>query len=197
VLAPDERSFPDQDSSPALASTSLERSWSSTALRYQRGAALFELRFEHRDFAEILVARGLADAESDSTSVSRLTHFRIAWEHQLDAEWRTRVLTSRVRYDHDLDEFRHRRHDTMFGLFVERALGWGNWVDVGYLGTAFDWHTDPPGGPYEDDRDGFASKVSLGWTLEVEGRGWLRALLSHEPDPQQFGGASVMAQVLF
>ena len=73
----------------------------------------------------------------------------------------------------------------------------GHAADLRYMGTLHEWTTMPPDPAFGPDRDGYASKVGLGWTYGFSEGTWLRASISHEPDPQRFGGGNVQLQLRF
>lgn len=189
-----ERRFPDPVRSPERASLRERRSWSGHAIRWIGDGRILEFRFEHRDLDRV---EGGRDTTPDRRHDSRWRHARLAWEEDLGRAWRVRASVHRLHYDNAFETVDHTRRETMAGLFVERALPADQWIDLGWMSTDFSWQSTPDGSVYGRDQDGVASKLVLGWTLEVDDRAWLRALLSHEPDPQQFGGANVQAQVLF
>jgi hypothetical protein len=197
VLSPSERRFDDRERSPDLVRSRQERSWSSHALRHRGDRRVVELRLEHRDFERLEVAPAGAPASEDRRRDSRWRHLRLAWEEDLTPVWRVRAQLHRMHYDNEFETVTHERRETLAGVFVERALGHGHRIDLGWMGTDYSWTTTPDSELYGTDRDDFAAKVSLGWTLAFDDRGWFRALLSHEPDPQDFGGGSVLAQVRF
>ena len=102
-----------------------------------------------------------------------------------------------MRYDNAFTAVDHERRESLVGLFVARAVARAHWIDLGWMATDYRWTSTPDASAYGPDEDGFASKLSIGWTYEPSERARVRALLSHEPDPQDFGGASVQAQMLF
>ena len=197
VLRPVERRFDDASRSPDLAFFREKRSWSSHAVRWVGDDRLVEFRFEHRDLQRIERVPPDAVVFEDRRQDSRWRHARLAWEQGFGRAWRGRASVHRLHYDNEFVAVDHRRRETMFGAFVERRFGDRHWVDVGWMSTDFSWTSSPDGSVYGRDQDGIASKLAIGWTLEVTDRGWLRALLSHEPDPQQFGGANLQAQMMF
>ena len=197
VLAPYERRYPDPVRSPDLAFLRQQRSWSTHSVRARLDRHLLEVRFEHRDFERQARVPDGATLFEDEAQDSRWRHVRLAWEHRPAEHWRVRAQLHRMTYANDFLAVSHERNEILGGAFVERALGGGHWIDVGWMTTDYEWTSMPTSSAYGPDRDGTASKIALGWTLAFEGRGRLRALLSHEPDPQQFGGANVQAQILF
>jgi len=62
------------------------------------------------------------------------------------------------------------------------------------MGTGYTWE-GAPSPPYSED--GYRQKVELSWLIEASERARLQFSLSHEPDPQRFGGANVQVQVGF
>lgn len=185
------RRFDDPARNGGIASTRQRRSWSSHAVRWGDRAQRVELRFEHRDLAW----RQTGDAPERQDA--RWRHLRLAWESEWAPRWRVRASLHRLWYDNAFESVDHERRETMGGVFVERAVAAQHWIDLGWMSTDFAWTSVPDGSVYGRDQSGVASKLAVGWTFEIDDRAWLRALLSHEPDPQQFGGANVQAQVLF
>jgi len=197
VLSPSERRFPDRSRSPDRAFLRRERSWSSHALRYRETGRIVELRVEHRDFEELDAPPPGVEPTPGHRQDSRWRHVRLAWEEDLSRHWRIRGQLHAMEYENDLGRITHDRDEFLGGVFVERSLGGGHWIDLGWMGTDHEWTTTPASDLYGPDRDAVAAKLSLGWTLAFDDRGWFRALISHEPDPQDFGGANVQAQVRF
>lgn len=193
VLNRQERAFPRADLSPDLARWNLRRGWSSSAVRFAPRHGIAELRFEHRDFEDDRFDR----EEVRTRRESAWRHVSVAYESAITPRWSVRAQVHRMHFDDDRDDATHRRRENLGGLFVERALGRGHAIDVGVMTTHYSWTTKPVDERYGPDREGTASKLGLGWTYALGTRGWFRATLSHEPDPQKFGGANLQAQMNF
>lgn len=193
-----QRTYPDAERSPDLWFFGERRRWSSHAVRYDFRNRRIELRFEHRDFERVeRTQTGLGDARQESF----WRHVRLAWEEDFGAIWRARASVHRLHYDNAFLSVEHRRRENMGSVFVARHVGQGNWIDLGWMSTDFEWTSDRDGSVYGRDQSGLASKIAVGWTIEFyrkgQGPAWVRALISHEPDPQQFGGANVQASMTF
>lgn len=193
VLRRQVRRFPDVELSTDLAFASLQRSWSSSAVRYDDGRGQVELRLEHRDFDATERDR----AGGESARASEWRHVSLAYELALADRWRVRLQIHRLHVDQRIDRADHERRETLGGAFVERALGRGHTVELGVMATDFAWTTGTADSPFGPDRDGMANKLGLGWSYTLGTRGALRVTLSHEPDPQEFGGANMQLQLLF
>ena len=81
-------------------------------------------------------------------------------------------------------------------MFVQWRPGRVHRLELGYLATSYQWNgspdSNPPGG-----ESGYVQKLKLGWLIELSEMARMQFSLSHEPDPQRFGGGNVQMMLLF
>ena len=88
--------------------------------------------------------------------------------------------------------FTYRRSETMPALYAEWRWSPRRTVELGYLGTFYDWRwSDQDRRRVPEDREGFADKVELAMILGLKGDAAIKLSLSHEVSLERFGGGSV------
>jgi hypothetical protein len=187
-----ERSYPDSMKVPEPAAESRDLNGSVTRLRGLFAPGRFvELELLHHEFESSVTSRVASSAE---TYRNRLFDFVLRGVWRLDAAWRLRGEIHRLDQEASAPSFQYAREDWMPALWVRRAFGPVHSIEVGYMGTRYDW-TGSPGDPAAEN--GYKQKLELAWLIEPSDRARVQFSLSHEPDPQKFGGANVQVQVGF
>jgi hypothetical protein len=194
-LSPQVRSFPNPGLSPDVSSTSLQTGKSIVRLRWIADSDHFvEMRAFHQNFEEESTAR---DGQRRSSYENQIVQLGLLYFRPLGSKLSAQLESQYVWRNAQRDSVSHRRRDLLLGTSLELGLGAGHSVDIRYMGTSFEWTTTPLDLSSSPDRDGYASKLGLGWTYRFAEATWLRASLSHEPDPQRFGGGNVQLQMRF
>jgi len=88
--------------------------------------------------------------------------------------------------------FDHARDDVLYAVYAEWRLGSGSrerqphWLELGYLGTWFEWRDTTRG-----DRSGYGDKVELGFVANLARGSALKISLSQEVSEGSFGGGNL------
>jgi hypothetical protein len=189
-------SYPDSLASPDLVDEARGRGGSETRLRALFEADRFlELELLHHEYQESRTLRGAPVTDTYrnrivDVAVRGLWGWRDRWWvrgelHRVDQRARRRGDRS---YDYG-------RTDWMPALFVQRRLHAMHRLELGYLATAYDWTGSPE--PSAPEQDGVVQKLELGWLIEFSRQSRLQVSVSHEPDPQRFGGGNIQLQLSF
>jgi hypothetical protein len=197
-LSASERVFPDPALSPEVAASSRRYGASETRLRYLAGREGFAtVAFGHYEYRESREGRAASPGYSYGNEVLLGTGRYLFW---VDRRWGGR---GELHYLHQQAEaegarnYSYHRRDLMPAAFLRLRLGASSMLELGYMGTFYDWTMDSrdPGDGY--DGEGYADKVKLAWTHRFLATARLRISLSHEPNLARFGGGNVQYQMLF
>ena len=83
--------------------------------------------------------------------------------------------------------FAFHRDEVMPALYGEWSWGSANSVELGYMGTFYEWEFESQG----DAESGYADKIELGLVLGLARQSALKFALSHELSLEKFGGGNV------
>lgn len=187
-----ERSYPDSVKVPEPGADSRRLNGSVSRVRGLLGRERFvELELWHHEFESSVTPRTASSAETYRNRVFDVV-VRGVW--RIDGAWRVRSEVHRLDQEASASSFDYARADWMPALWVRRSFGRVHSVEVGYMGTRYDWDGSPDDPASED---GYKQKLELAWFIEPSDRARVQFSLSHEPDPQKFGGANVQVQVGF
>lgn len=187
-----ERSYPEPSKAPVLEADALRKAGSVTRLR----ALATEYRFLELEFAH---------HECESSGTRRVTGVPESYRNRLvdlvlrglwgfDGRWRARGELHRIDQDAMSADFEYTREDWMPAVWLHWTFRGLHALELGYMGTAYEW----TGSPYATaTEDGYRQKIELAWLIEPAEEARIQFSISHEPDPQRFGGANVQVQLGF
>jgi len=186
------RSYPDSTRIPDLISDSEQTGASETRVRLlDPGGSFVELEFAHHEFESSATPRATGVTGHYSNSLFDLA-LRGVW---ISGEaWRLRGEIHRLGQHAESTSFDYSRKEWMPALWLRRSLNQVHDIEVGYMGTSYRWSGSPESPQSED---GYRQKLELAWLIEPSESARLQFSVSHEPDPQRFGGANVQVQVVF
>jgi hypothetical protein len=186
------RSYPDSTRVPDRLADSGRLDGSRTRARYLFGEPGFvELGLDHHRAESSVTPRATAtalDYENELLDVA----LRGVWH--LDPSWRARAEVHRLVQAARSTSFDYDRSEWMPGAWVRWSAGAVHHVEVGYMGTGYEWDGSPDSPRSES---GYKQKLELAWLIEPSPDARVQLSLSHEPDPQRFGGGNVQVQLHF
>lgn len=192
------RAFPDSSLAPGTEAFSRQYGASQTRVRYVRGERSFaEAGLAHYRYRESGEGRSPGSAFSYGNEILQGTGrclFGFA------ANWGGRAELHLLDQDADatgIRDYAYRRRDIMPAAFLRRFLGTDNMLELGYMGTFYDWTMDSRIPDEDYEANGYADKLKLSWTYRFTADARLRASLSHEPNLSRFGGGNLQFQMLF
>jgi hypothetical protein len=187
-----ERSYPDPMAMPLLEADSSRLNWSVSRVRALADLHRFvELEFAHHEYESSETLRGTVAPDACGNRLFNLA-LRGVW--RFDGKWRARGELHRVDQQAAIGETDYAREEWMPAFWLGWAPGRVHLLELGYMATGYTWE-GAPSPPYSED--GYRQKVELSWLIKASERAGLQFSLSHEPDPQRFGGANVQVQVGF
>ena len=191
------RSFPDSLLAPETLGSAEQRGYSVGRLRAIATESRF-LEFEllHHEFEQTEIPRETGQAERYRNRIVDLV-LRGVWG--FDASWLVRAELHRL--DQSASEcgagvFEYEREDWMPAVFFQWRPAKLHRFELGYLATSYEWRGSPEANA-PADQSGYVQKLKLGWLIELSAMARLQFSLSHEPDPQRFGGGNVQMLLLF
>jgi hypothetical protein len=187
-----ERSYPDSVQVPEPFSETGRLNGSVTRLRLIADRGRFaEFEVAHHDFETTRVRRvdGVVERYDN-----RLLDLALRGVWRFDDRWRARAALHRLDQQAFVSSNDYSREEWMPAGWIRWSANAVHAIEVGYMGTSYDW-TGSPDVP--ESESGYKQKLELAWLIEPSERVRLQFSLSHEPDPQRFGGANVQVQVGF
>jgi hypothetical protein len=190
-------SFPDSILAPEVLEDAERRGYSVGRLR----AIASELRFIefellHHEYEQSGTPRATGQAGSYQNRIVDLV-LRGVWG--FDSSWLVRAEFQRLDQaasGRGTNVFEYEREEWMPAVFVQWRPVRMHRIELGYLATSYEWSGSPdlnvPGG-----ENGYVQKLKIGWLIEFSARARLQFSLSHEPDPQRFGGGNVQMLLFF
>jgi len=187
-----ERSFPDPGQVPEPAADARRLNGSVSRVRGFVGAGRFaEIELMHHEFESSVTPRAMGIA---APYRNRFVDLALRGVWRFDDRWRARGELHRLDQSASSPDFEYARVDWMPATWLRYAFGRVHSVEIGYMGTGYDW----TGSPYSpESENGYRQKLELAWLIEPSERARVQLSLAHEPDPQKFGGGNVQVQVGF
>jgi hypothetical protein len=188
-----DRDFPDADASPELSRQARTANELEARLRWQPAVRTqVELSWQLVEDAEIRTWRD-GSYDFDYAGWYRLLSLRGLYP--LSDRWRLRGELHGLRRRatvSDYGAFAYHRTETLSALYGEWSWGQGHRVELGYMGSWYDW-------AYEDGdaEAGYVDKLEVGLVLALARGSALEISLSHEPSLEKFGGGNIRAIVQF
>jgi len=186
-------SFPDSTATPEFAASEGFERDARASLRRRTDSSLMELRYQYVSAGDACLLRGDSEAEaveSELHDLSLRANVEFSRRYELRGElhriWQEATGRGPGTYDYGRDEW----IPALF--FCWLPAGW-NRLEAGAMTTFYDFDSLPD----RDAESGSATKLKLGWYLRLKKTARLGFSLSHEPDPQRFGGGNIQFQVLF
>jgi hypothetical protein len=190
-------SFPDSVHAPEVLENSGQRGYSLGRLRALATESRFiEFEVLHHEYEQSDTPRATGQAESYRDRIVDLA-LRGVWG--FDTRWLVRAELHRLdqaAFGRGTNEFEYEREDWMPAVFVQWSPVTVHRFELGYLATSYEWNGSPDLNP-PGEESGYVQKLKLGWLIEFSATARLQFSLSHEPDPQRFGGGNVQMLLLF
>lgn len=187
-----ERSYSDPAVVPLLEADARQQTGSVSRARWlASGQRFMELEFAHHQYESSKTPRATGAPEPYRNRLIDLV-LRGVW--RFDDRWRARGELHRVDQKASSPEFEYARQDWMPAVWLAWAIHGAHAIEAGYMGTSYEWTGSPSGIEAED---GFRQKLELAWVVRPSDHARLQFSLSHEPDPQRFGGANIQVQLGF
>lgn len=191
------RGYPDSTLSPELASDETGRN--ELVLRVRgllREERFLELEYLRHEYLLYEVPRVSGTREGYENRIEDLA-LRVLW--RLDDRWSVRgeihTLSQTITAS---PSARYERSDLMPAVFVQWRPHPVHSIELGYMGTDYDTEWRDPDPPAEQRTEaGYVQKLELGWLIRFSQDARLQFSLSHEPDPQRFGGGNVQFLLFF
>jgi hypothetical protein len=193
-----ERVFEDESASPEIASKRRGRSESETKLRYLASPRGFvEASLAHYRYEEALDFR---DPVASYAYQNRILRGRLVGGFPLGSSFQGRAELYHVRQNAKATgshEYEYERRDYPWAVHLEWLPNPSHVGDLGYLVSHYDWDYRPTDGTTPFDNRGSVDKITASWTFILSENARAMISLSHEPEPQRFGGGNLQLQALF
>lgn len=187
-----ERTYPDSTRAPVLSADADRIGGSVTRARFMGSPGRFaELELAHHDFETSATTRATLQQASFT---NRVVDVALRGVFTFDRSWRLRGELHWLDQEANSSSFDYEREEWMPAAWLRWSVGRVHAVELGYMGTGYSWDGSP-GDP--ESEDGYKQKLELAWLITPSDRARVQFSLSHEPDPQKFGGANVQVQVEF
>jgi hypothetical protein len=193
-----ERVFDDPILSPDVAAEERRRGESQTRLRWTaRREAWVEAEVAHWTYEERIGAR---DPSGSYSYENRILSGRLAAGSPESALLGGRAELHHVRQDASAGgahDYTYERRELPWAVHLEWRPTPSHVWDLGYLRSRYAWDYAPRDGTAPFDADGSVDKLKLSWTFLFSQEARMLLGLSHEPEPNRFGGGNLQLQAIF
>jgi hypothetical protein len=193
------QSFPDSAQSPVVQTQGKQRGYSETRLRLLRSETRFgEVALLHHRLFLQRNTRGAAGSITPATYRNDVVDVAVRGFWSLDQYWAARAELHRVQQHAEqtgIDSYDYERTDWMPAVFVQWRFLPSHQLELGYLAADYTWTGSPDVASFAES--GRVHKLELGWLIDFSKAARMQVSLSHEPDPQRFGGGNIQVQMSF